>query len=266
VKSNSTVLSKQQFTVSLLAKMSGVSVRTLHVYDEIGLLKPLSRTEAGYRVYGEAELLRLQQILLYKELDFPLAEIRRLLDDPSFDLMTALEEQKKAFRQRQQELAELLDTIDETIHHLKKQGIMSNLEFLYKGIPKETAEAWRKEAAGKWGEDAVSTSEKHLTSLGKPGIEKLKKEMEEVGKRLYDLRQNDPADPLVQAQIAQHYAIIRGFWGTAGSADLQAEAYAGLGELYVADDRYMSWKGETQPEFAAFMCKAMEYFAERSLK
>lgn len=246
--------------------MSGVSVRTLHFYDETGLLKPLSRTEAGYRVYGEAELLRLQQILLYKELDFPLAEIRRLLDDPAFDLMTALEEQKKAFHQRQLELASLLDTIDETIHHLKKQGITSNLEFLYKGIPKESAEAWRSEAAGKWGEDAVSTSEKHLTSLGKPGIEQLKKEMEGIGTRLYNLRLNDPGDPLVQSQIAQHYAVIRQFWGTAGSADLQAEAYAGLGELYAAADRYMSRNGEPQPEFAEFMHKAMAHFAERNLK
>lgn len=241
-------------------------MRTLRLYDELGLLKPYSRTSAGYRLYGEAELLRLQQILLYKELDFPLVEIKRLLDDLMFDLLPALEAQKKALLERQAHWLEIIETIDKTIHHLKNQGVMSNLEFLYKGIPTETAEAWRTEASGKWGEEAVSNSEKHLEKLGKPGIEKLKKEAEEVGEILFNLRLNDPADPLVQSQIGRHYSIIRAFWGTTGSKDLQAEAYAGLGELYLADDRYLSRDGEPQPKFAAFMSKAMAHFAKNSLK
>lgn len=246
--------------------MSGVSVRTLRLYDELDLLKPFARTDAGYRLYGETALLRLQQILLYKELDFPLAEIKRLLDDPMFDMLAALEAQKKALLERQSQWQAIIETIDKTIHHLKNQGIMSNLEFLYKGIPKETAEAWRTEAAGKWGEAVISKSEKHLEKLGKPGIEALKKEAEEVGKNLFDLHLNDPADPLVQSQIGRHYSIIRAFWGTTGATDLQADAYAGLGKLYVADDRYLSREGKPQPEFAAFMCEAMAFFAEKSLR
>lgn len=243
-----------------------MSIRTLHLYDELGLVKPYSRSEAGYRHYGESELLRLQQVLMYRELNFPLAEIKRLLDDPGFDLLRALESQKAAFQQRQRELDGLLEAIDTTIHHLKTKGIMSNLEFLYKGIPKETTEAWRKEATEKWGEDAVQTSEEHLSNISRASIEELKKEAEQIGKLLFDLRFNDPTEPLVQSLIARHYSVIRGFWGTSGSSDLQADAYAGLGELYVVDERYLSQNGQPQPAFADFMRQAMKYFAERSLQ
>ena len=79
------------YTVGQLARTAGVSVRTLHHYDHIGLLVPLSRTEAGYRLYKEQDLLRLQQILFFKELDLPLSEIRDILDDPEFDPVEALE-------------------------------------------------------------------------------------------------------------------------------------------------------------------------------
>ncbi len=120
-------MNSKNYSVSQLAQLSGVSVRTLHLYDDIGLLKPLSRTEAGYRLYGESELLRLQQILLYRQLNFPLAEIRRILDDANFDLIQALETQKRAFQVKQTDLEQLLTTIDQTIHHLKKEGHMSNL-------------------------------------------------------------------------------------------------------------------------------------------
>ncbi|MBA4145294.1 MAG: MerR family transcriptional regulator, partial [Cytophaga sp.] len=87
------------YSVKELSEIAGVSVRTLHLYDEIGLLKPSTRTEARYRLYGENELLRLQQILFYKELGISLEEIRSILDDPEFDLLQALESHKVALSQ-----------------------------------------------------------------------------------------------------------------------------------------------------------------------
>ena len=86
------------YTVSKLARMAGVSVRTLHHYDEIGLLRPYARTAAGYRLYGEEDLLRLQQILFFRELDFALDNIRQILDDPEFDPLAALDEHRPAHR------------------------------------------------------------------------------------------------------------------------------------------------------------------------
>ncbi|WP_343702573.1 MerR family transcriptional regulator [Chitinophaga sp.] len=93
------------YSVKKLARLAGVSVRTLHLYDKMGLLEPSVRTQARYRLYGEKELLRLQQILFYRELDFPLKEIRDILDDPTFDLAQALEGHKKALQARQERIA-----------------------------------------------------------------------------------------------------------------------------------------------------------------
>src|SRR5512136_2331510 len=103
---------RRTYTVQQLARLAGVSVRTLHHYDHIGLLAPSARTAAGYRLYGAADLLRLQQILFFKELDLPLDEIQDILDDPDFDQIEALESHKRLLRERADRLARLLMTID----------------------------------------------------------------------------------------------------------------------------------------------------------
>ena len=254
-----------RYTVNKLAKLAGVSVRTLHLYDRSGLLRPSLRTEAGYRLYGEKELLRLQQILFYKELDIPLREICSILDDPDFDLLTALEQHRAALQDRRDRLSTLLATIDHTIVHLKK-GTMPRHEKLYEGLPKEKAEAWRREAIDKYGAEAVEKSENHLVNMGKEGFAKLKAEAEEVTKKLVTLMGEDPASAKVQEWVARHYAVIRQFWGTAGSPDLQAEAYKGLGQLYVSDERFTMTDGKPNPEFALFLSKAMAHFSDTRLR
>jgi DNA-binding transcriptional MerR regulator len=130
----------RQYSVNQLAKMAGVSVRTLHHYDRFGLLKPSVRTEARYRLYGKDELIRLQQILFYKELDFSLADIRRILNDPNFDRVTALESHRHALERRRDKLTTLLGTIDKTILELKGEQIMMTDEELYEGFSKQQAE------------------------------------------------------------------------------------------------------------------------------
>src|ERR1700712_3237780 len=98
---------KDNYSVKQLAKLAGVSVRTLHLYDQLGLLKPSVRTESRYRRYGEKELLRLQQILFYKVLDFPLKEIAPILDDPDFDLIKAFEGHRQLLTKKRDHLATL---------------------------------------------------------------------------------------------------------------------------------------------------------------
>jgi DNA-binding transcriptional MerR regulator len=254
------------YSVKKLAKLAGVSVRTLHLYDQIGLLKPSLRTEARYRMYGEKELLRLQQILFYRELEVPLKEISVLLDREGFTLIHALEEHKTALLSKQQRIETMLRTIDSTIGYLKHEKIMNNYEELYEGFPKEKAEAYRKEAAEKWGTETVEKSEKALRRLGKDGFAKLKAEQIEIASALFSLMDQDPAGPEVQALITRHYENIRRFWGTHGSADKQAEAYAGLGQLYEADERYTQTDGKSHPAYAQFLSKAMNHFAETQLK
>jgi len=256
----------KRYGVNSLSKLSGVSVRTLHYYDKIGILKPLNRTEAGYRYYGEQELLRLQQILFYKELDFPLKEIHELLDDPEFDLIDALKSHKSALKARQKRLSNLLVTIDKTIKHVTNKEIMTDPQELYKGLPKEMGTTYRQEAIDEYGKKAVEHSEKELLKLGKEGFKQLQKDLEQVTAELFELQSESPESEQVQMLIAQHYEIIRKFWGTSNKDDKQADAYAGLGGLYVSDERYTKVKGEPQPEFALFLQKAMGFFAESQLQ
>ena len=255
----------ENYSVKKLSGLAGVSVRTLHLYDEIGLLKPSVRTPAGYRLYREPELLRLQQILFYKELDFSLQEIGAILDDPEFDLVCALENHKAALLNKRERLSILLDTIDKTISKIKNGTTMKHEE-LYAGLPKEKAEAWRNEAIDKYGNDAIDRSEKSLLSMTKNDLAKLKDEAVRVNENLVSLVDEDPTSDIVQQQIASHYIVIRKFWGTHGAQDKQAEAYAGLGELYVSDERYTVTNGKSNPKFARFMSRAMAHYAKTKLQ
>lgn len=256
------------YSVKKLAKLAGVSIRTLHLYDKMGLLKPAVRTDTRYRMYGEKELFRLQQILFYRELEMPLKEIAEILNRTNFNLISSLETHKSALELKQKRLLTMLETIDKTIIHLKNKEIMLSHEELYEGfgLSKAQGEAYRKEAAKKWGEVIIEKSDSSLRKLTKVQIADLKTEQQAIGAALFVLSNQDPTSPQVQEQIARHYANIRRFWGTSGTSDKQAAAYTGLGRLYLSDERYTIIEGKSQPAYCHFLCKAMEHFAETMLK
>ncbi|MDJ1481864.1 MerR family transcriptional regulator [Cytophagaceae bacterium YF14B1] len=241
-------------------------VKNQYNYLSINNLISLKYSEARYRLYGEQELLRLQQILFYKELDFSLQEICTILDDPDFDLVQALEGHKSSLEFRRNRLTQLLLTIDKTIVKLKDKQQMITDDELYAGFAKGQADAYRNEAITKWGAQAVEQSEKTLRQMSKADFTQLKAESEEITQTLVSMLPLDPESESVQKQIARHYTIIRKFWGTVNDADKQAEAYSGLGKLYVTDERYTVINGKPNPEFALFMSKAMSYFAQTQLK
>ena len=251
-----------RYSVKQLARLAGVSVRTLHVYDKLGLLTPHVRTDAGYRYYGEPELLRLQQILFYKELDLSLKAIAEILDDPGFDLVEALTGHKTALIARRHRLDLLLHTIDNTIDHLKNKT-MSNFEKLYEGL--DGAAALRQEAIDKWGEEAILRSENALIEMGPAALDRLKADQREIDRQLRSMVGEDPKSEAVQDQIARHYDMIRGFWGMRTGEAIKAAAYKGLGDMYVSDERYTAIDGKPDPQFAAFMRAAMAHFADTKL-
>ena len=249
-----------------LAKLAGVSVRTLHYYDRLGLLKPAVRTEARYRLYGEQEQLRLQQILFFKELDFALSEIQSLLEDPDFNLLAALEQHKQALQARQQRLATLLVTLDNTIAHVKGDNVMLTNEELYAGFPKEQAETYRREASDKYGPEVVAEAENKVRQLGKEGFAALKAEQESISQTLLGMMHLAPASEEVQQQISRHFANIQAFWGpSVGAGGKLAEAYKGLAQLYLDDPRYTTHHGQSSPGYANFLSEAMIHFADTKL-
>lgn len=243
------------YTVKQLATLAGISVRTLHHYDAIELLKPSIRTEAGYRLYGEKELLRLQQVLFYKELDFPLQQIKELLDNPDFNYIDALLEHKEALKKRKARLTHLLSTIDKTILKLKGEQKMLTNDELYNGFPK--AKEYREEAIENYGKDVIEHSENSLKKLSKQELETLKKEGESITQLLIEVMNLPPSENEVQQLIEKHYRHIITMWGGAVPKEQQLNAYEGLANLYVEDKRFYS---EAPKGFSEFLSKAIKHF------
>lgn len=254
----------KNYTVSQLAKLAGVSVRTLHVYDKLKLLKPAIRTDTGYRLYNDKDLLRLQQILFYKELDFTLKDIRAILDEPGFDVIKSLEGHKKALSLKKRQLNIMMDTIDRTINNLKN-NMMLKPEDLYDGIPREDALAYRAEAIERYGNEVVEHSEKHLLKLNKEELKTLVNKQKDLAARLFEVKHLDAADQTVQTLIHLHYLNTRKLWGTQNASNTQKETYKGLGQLYVTDERFVLIKGEYDGNFAKFISTAMSYYADKML-
>ena len=249
-----------KYTVKQLSKLSGVSVRTLHHYDDIGLLKPANRSSSGYRYYEKAELLRLQQILFYRELDFPLKEIAEILNDPFFDLISALEFHKTELGKRQNRLEKLMATVEKTISELKNKNHMMTDKEIYEGFKPEEVEPMKKEVAERWGEDKLMESESRIRSMGKDKWEKLKQEGGEIYKHLASLMFLPPSDQRVQKVIQKHKEHIGNFY------EVKEEIYRGLGNLYVEDERFKAFYEKIEPGLAEFIREAIKVYCDNGMK
>jgi len=252
------------YSVKKLSQLAGVSVRTLHLYDKMGLLKPSVRTEARYRLYGEKELLRLQQILFYRELDIPLKDIQTILDDPEFDLLKALEAHKKALLARKERINTLVGTIEKTLITLKNKTMLE-VEDLYKGLPVEKLKAYREEAMSKWGKQTIEEVENALRSFSKEDMETTKAALKDTTERLGALMSGDPRSKEVQECIAKRYQIIMRLTG--GKINLnKLDYFRKLGELYVEDNRYTPVDGMPNKELAGFIKEATDYYVKTQEK
>ncbi|MBN2004392.1 MAG: TipAS antibiotic-recognition domain-containing protein [Anaerolineae bacterium] len=248
------------YTVRQLAQLAGVSVRTLHHYDQIGLLKPSSRSAAGYRLYGRQDLLRLQQILFFKELDFPLDEIKDILDAPDFDQIKALEQHRQSLQARMERLGRLLNTLDKTIHEITEETMTLTDEELYEGFTPEQRERYDREVAERYAPELVKISQQRLRKLSKAQWEELKAEGGAITSAIAELAGGAPGAPEVQALIARHHAWIEKFYPA------NAEVYAGLGQLYASHPEFRAFYDKCRPDLADFMCAAMAYYAENVLE
>ncbi len=139
------------YTVKQLSDLAGVSVRTLHYYDEIGLLRPAAHGDNRYRYYDEEALLRLQQILFFRELDFSLGDIKEIMDRPDFNLIEALQAHRQALKQRAGRLHRLISTVDKTILHLKGEPEMSP-QSLFEEFSEEKQKAYEDEIRRRYGD------------------------------------------------------------------------------------------------------------------
>lgn len=254
----------KRFSVKQLAAATGVTAKTLHLYDELGLLRPALRTDAGYRMYGEAELLRLQQVLFYRELDFPLKRIKQILDDPGFDLLLALAEHKRLLKLKRARISRLIRTLDHTIDALKNKTMLE-LNDLYDGLSETEAAGYRDQAVKSYGAEVVEHAEGYLRSLSKGELEVLVARQKELAGLLAGLKSVPVSADEVQELVHEHYLNTRRLWGTFDALDKQGETYKGLGGLYLTDERFTQQDGQSDPVFRSFIAQAMAYYVDHRL-
>jgi DNA-binding transcriptional MerR regulator len=250
-----TINTPMAYTVKQLAQLAGVSVRTLHHYDEIGLLTPPVIGANGYRYYDERSALRLQSILFYRELDFTLEAIKAVLDRPDFDALTALQEQRSALEAKLGRLHRLIATIDDTIGHLKGEKTMSTKQ-LFAGLTLEQEKAYTDEAATRWGEKGVRASQQKYNAYSAAEKARIGAEGEAVYRDLLAAMPDGPAAPAVQACVERWRRHIGYFWTP---NDQQCLA---LATGYRDDPAFRKTYDAIHPELAAFMVEAVRIYIE----
>lgn len=225
-------MSDEKYRVKELARLAGVTVRTLHYYHEIGLLPPSSRTDAGYRLYDADDLLRLQQILIGRELGLSLEQIRESLDDPSFDHRAALLRQREQLERRVRDARAMLRAVDEALSALKGENDMDP-KTLFDGFdPSDHDEEVRE----RWGDSsAYAESSRRTKTYTKDDWTRIKGEAESIMVRMAEhLRAGAAADSEGPTTVAEEHRLHIDRWFYPCSPSM----HAGLAEMYVADDRF----------------------------
>jgi DNA-binding transcriptional MerR regulator len=241
------------FTVGDLSRLTGVTVRALHHYDEIGLVKPSQRSAAGYRLYGDQDVLRLQQVLVFRELGVTLDEIAAALDSTT-DRAALLRKHREGLVERRARLDAMLAAVDAALVALEKGKTMQPVDVkkMFEGFNHDDYED---EARERWGNtDAYKESSRRTKQYGKQEWDAIRTESEAIHQRLAELMQQGAAsgDPAVQAAVEDHRLHIdRWFY------PCSKQMHHGLGEMYIADARFTANFDKVAPGFAQFLHDAI---------
>lgn len=251
---------RMSYTVHHLANLASITVRTLHYYDEIGLLTPSSLAKNGYRHYEDKELVRLQQILFFRELDFPLEEINQMLDRPDFHIIEALRDQKKLMQLKRKRLDGLIQSIEKTIMTMQTNTPLQDEE-LYDAFKDNDVKQYQAEVKQRWGNtDAYKQSMARVGKMTKQEMEKIKADGIELTKKLADAMDTSPHHPDVQALITEHYNGMQRFY------DCPLTMYRNLGQMYVDDPRFTAYYDNVRPGLAIFVRDAINHFCDQREK
>ena len=239
-------------TVHEVSKISGVSVRTLHYYDSIGLLSPSAVTSAGYRLYDDSSLAKLQSILFFRELEFPLREIKAILENPDFDYISALNEQITLLEMKREHLEKLISLARDTM----KTGV---LKMDFSAFDNTEIEKYAEEARQKWGQTAAYKEYENKTAA-KTDSQKTDvfSKMEAIFREAGRLRSLSPDCEQAQDCVKKLQSFI-----TENCYTCTKEILSGLGQMYVADERFRKNIDKAGGEgTAAFIAKAIENYCK----
>lgn len=244
------------YTVKQLADLAGVTRRTLHYYDQIGLLDPAEYGENGYRHYDEGDLLRLQQILFYREMGLKLAEIKALLNKPDYDVIQALENHRHGLLGRAERLQGLVHTVDQTIRLLKGEINMSPKD-LFEAFDEETQEKYAQEAAQRWDPEVVRASNRRWKSYSKEKQGAIMQEGNAVYAEIVVHIESGPACGPVQDALKRWHQHLRHFY------EPTPGMLRGLGMMYEQDPAFAEKFAALHPELPGFLNKAIGIYCEK---
>jgi DNA-binding transcriptional MerR regulator len=248
-------------TVGQVSELADVSVRTLHHYDQVGLLKPGGRTESGYRLYSAADLERLQQILLYRELGFRLEEIVTILDEPGTDAEEHLRRQRVLLLERVSRLQLMVSAIDREME-ARTMGIELTPEERFEVWGDFNPDEYQEEVQERWGEtDAYKESQRRTSRYTKEDWLTIGAQSEEINKRLVEAMDQglapDSSTPMDLAEEHRQH-ITRWFY------DCGYDVHVGLSEMYVGDPRFKANYDKLRDGLAEYLHAAIAANAARA--
>ncbi|KGL43814.1 MerR family transcriptional regulator [Listeria newyorkensis] len=251
-----------EYTVQKLGQLAGVSTRTLRYYDEIGILKPARINSSGYRIYGQTEVDRLQQIMFYREMNVSLEKIKAILEQPDFNEAEALRKHRVELLDKRKQLDDLIRNVEKSIAYSERRMTMTDQEkfegFKQKMID-DNEEKYGAEIRGKYGDEKIDRSNAKLKGMSEAEMERINQLAETI---LADLQvafeTGDPAGEKAQAVAAMHKEWLSAYWDT-----YSKEAHAGLAQMYVDDERFTAYYDKKQPGLAAFLRDAIVIFTSK---
>ncbi len=245
-----------EYTVQKLGRLAGISARTLRYYDEIGILKPARINSSGYRIYGQTEVDRLQQILFFRELGVSLDSIKNIVLSSSFDGVEALKQHHIKLLEKKEQLEKLIMNVEKTIAMSEgriKMTDQEKFEGFKQNLIDENEEKYGKEIRKKYGEEAVEKSNAYLKNMSKDEYEKTQALSVQIEQALAEaFKTGDPAGQLGQKAAELHKQWISLCWG-----HYDKEAHAGIAQMYVDDERFTAYYDKEQPGVAEFLRDAI---------
>lgn len=238
------------FTVKKLSRIAGITPRTLHYYDEIGLLKPSRIGENGYRYYGEEALIQLQQILFFREMDIPLDRIKKIMAAPDYEVLGALESHKKELQKRIEKMERLISTVNMTIKHIKGEKEMSRKQ-LFEAFSDEQQAAYEKEAMQMYDPEVVKATNRKWKSYSDYEKQKIGEEGNAVYEDMVLAIPKGPGSAEAQSCVERWRKHMDYFWTP------DAEQLLGLTELYNNDPRFKKNFDKIDPNLAEFIREAV---------
>lgn len=254
-----------EYTVQKLGRMAGISPRTLRYYDEIGLLKPGRINSSGYRIYGESEISRLQQILFYRELGVSLDSIKNIVTAPSFDGAKALREHHEKLLEKREQLNQLIANVEKTISMTEGRITMSDKEKFQgfkQNILNENEKKYGKEIREKYGESTVAKSNEKSMNMTEEQYNEVTNLAETIQEKLDQaMKTHDPASEIAQELADLHKKWLCYYWDT-----YSKEAHAGIAQMYVDDERFTAYYDKEQPGAAKFLRDAIFIYTSQELQ